>query len=767
MNEIFPVIKRIPLTITLTVVAGIVSAQQFTSLPPVWEIILIGFLAVVCGFFRLSIAAAFGFGLVWALGFASFHLADNLSAAMERKDVLVEGTIMDIPSPFEEGLRFVFQADAIREPKDAKLPGQFRLSWYKKDAQVKAGERWRLRVRLKRPHGFLNPGGMDYELWMFAQGIRANGYVREDAQNQQLADASPLSPQGFRQALYDKLANTLAGRDMAGIVIALVMGSENAISTAQWEVLRRTGTAHLVAISGSHISLISGLVFLWVRLACAWMGIMRLSPQTIAAAAAFGAALLYSALADFAIPTQRALIMIFIVMVGIITQRNVRPVPTLALALLAVSWVDPLAGLAPGFWLSFGAVALILLVIAGRLRPSGWGFELWQINWATSLGLAPLLLIFFQQVSLISPLANLFAVPTIGLVLTPVCLVGALLLVTIPAAGEFVLHWAETLLGWIWWVLQMLSDLPWAQWQHSAPPFWTLPFALLGAALLLAPKGIPARGLGLVLLIPALTVVPQPPPEGHFRLTLLDVGQALAVAVQTHAHSLVFDTGARLGKNFDAGEAVVEPFLRQQGLNSIDALVVSHGDNDHIGGANSLLRAYAIANIYTSVPALLPAPVEPCRAGQTWQWDGVLFEMLSPFGTLGNENDNSCVLRVSSPFGSAMMTGDIEQGAESRMVGQYGDNLRTDILIAPHHGSKTSSSADFIAAVKPAFVFIPIGYLNRYSFPHPEVLKRYQAIHALVLDSAHSGAITVELGTFPPESYRATHGKYWNAKQNE
>ena len=723
-----------------------------------------GLLTVVSWAFRLRLPAAFLFGLVWALAFACLRLQDGLPAEMERRDVLVEGTVMDLPTRFDEGWRFIFQADAVLEPAGSAVPRQFRLSWYSKDARVKSGERWRLQVRLKRPHGFFNPGGMDYELWLFAQGIRANGYVREDAKNQQLADASPFSPSGLRQALFDRLNHALAGRELAGMVIALVMGTETAISAEQWEVLRRTGTAHLVAISGSHISLISGLVFWLVRYACSCLGVMRHSPQNIAAVAAFVAAWLYSALADFAIPTQRALVMIFVVMAGVIAQRNVRPLPTLALALLAVCLYDPLAVLAAGFWLSYGAVALILLVLAGRLRPSGWWADLWRINWATSLGLAPLLLIFFQQVSLISPVANLLAVPTIGFVLTPVCLGGALLLGLVPPVGEFVLGWAETLLAGVWWVLRQLSALPWAQWQHPAPPLWALLFALAGTALLLAPKGIPARWLGLVLLVPALTLVPPPPAEGQFRLTLLDVGQALAATVETHRHVLVFDTGAKFGNNFDAGEAVVEPFLRRQGLPIIDALIVSHGDNDHIGGADSLLRHVDVRRMISSVPQLLPKPAEPCQAGQSWQWDGVRFDILSPFGTLGNENNNSCVLRISSPLGSALLTGDIERGAEQALVEHYGEGLKTDILVAPHHGSKTSSTVAFLSAAKPTMVLIPIGYLNRYNFPHPQVLKRYQDMGALVLDSAHAGAISVTPGVSPPEAYRQTHGKYWNAK---
>ncbi len=764
MNEILSSNKAFSLKLHLTAVAGIISAQQFSTLPPFWVIVCGLIVAVGLWLAQWRMLAVFLLGMVWALSFASLRQQDLLSSVLERQDVLVEGRVADIPIDFDQGLRFVLRTEAVLEPMGATLPSQFRLSWYKKDAKVKAGELWRLRVRLKRPHGFFNPGGMDYELWMFSQALGANGYVREDAANKKLDDAPSFSLQGNRQKLYDLLSNTLAGSDMAGIVIALVMGAENAISQAQWDVLRRTGTAHLVAISGSHISLISGMVFLLVRFACSRLGVKRHPPQSIAAMAAFIAALLYAALADFAIPTQRALIMIFIVMVAIITQRNVRPIPTLALALFAVSVCDPWAVLAPGFWLSFGAVALILLVIAGRLRPSGWWADLCKINWATSLGLAPLLLIFFQQVSLISPIANLLAVPTIGFALTPVCLVGALLLGIIPPVGELILHGSEFMLGCIWWVLERLSALPWSQWQHASPPAWTLPLALLGSALLLAPKGIPSRWLGLVMLIPALTHVPRPPETGHFRLTLLDVGQALAGVVQTKQHNLVFDTGAKLGKNFDTGEAVVGPFLRQQGMNAIDVLVVSHGDNDHIGGADSLLQDFAVGQIYSSVPDKLPAPVEPCRNGLSWEWDGVRFDLLSPFGTLGNENDNSCVLRVSSPFGSVLFTGDIEKNAEAKLVEHYGENLQTDILIAPHHGSKTSSSKAFLDAVKPAYVLIPIGYLNRWNFPHPDVMKRYQSMNATVLDSAHSGSITVEPSVSLPESYRQIHGRYWNAK---
>jgi len=749
-------------------IAGDIAAQQFSSIPSVTAMALTAIASVLLWTIRYKIPAAFLFGLVWALALAAFRLDESLAETLERREVLLEGQIIGVPDKMDDGLRFRFRPETVLDPTGKSVPQRLRLSWYRNAQALKAGERWRLRVRLKRPHGYFNPGGLDYELWLFSQGIRATGYVVEDADNRKLTDAPPFSVHALRQSVFDQLSKILAGRETGGIVAALTLGTESAIPSEQWDVLRRTGTAHLVAISGSHISLVAGLVFLLVRWACAWLVVMSRPPQAVAAAAAFLAAWFYSALADFGIPTQRALIMIFVVMVGIIAQRNVRPLPTLALALLAVTLYDPLAVLAPGFWLSFGAVGLILLVVAGRLRSAGWWREIWKINWATSLGLAPVLLLFFQQVSLVSPLANLIAVPTIGFVLTPLCLLGALLLGVYEPLGEWILRLAETLLHWIWLLLQVLSAWPWAQWQHQAPPFWTLPFALIGAALLLAPRGIPARWLGVVLLIPALTTKPPLLEEGHFRLNLLDVGQGLAATVQTRQHVLVFDTGPRFSQSFDTGAAVVEPFLREQGVDKIDRLIVSHGDNDHIGGAGSLLKDFEVGDAYTSVPEQLPQThALPCHAGQRWEWDGVKFEMLSPLMELANENNNSCVLRIVSPYGSALLTGDIQRDAEQQLVEHYGTGLKTDILIAPHHGSNTSSTAPFLAKVQPSWVLIPLGYLNRFGFPHPDVLRRYQSADASVMDTASAGAISLEPGSFGPTAYRETNGKYWNAKADK
>jgi competence protein ComEC len=622
-------------------------------------------------------------------------------------------------------------------------------------------------VSLRRPRGMLNPGGFDYEQWLFAEGIRAVGYIRNSSENRRLEIGSGwlCSPQAWRQAIHDRLSAALAGSPVAGLIKALTMGADDDITQAQWEILRRTGTTHLIAISGSHIGLVAAFAFFLTRRLCASLGVLRWPPPRIAALVGCVAALLYSALADFAIPTQRALVMIAVAMGAIAFQRNLNPSHVLAMAALAVVLYDPLAVLSPGFWLSFGAVALIAFGVAGRVeRPRGWR-ALAKVNWVTALGLAPFLLLFFRQVSLVSPIANFLAVPVLGTLLIPVCLSGALLLPLVPAAGAGLLQLAEFILNRTWPVLEWLSALPLAQWNHAEPPFWTVPLAFLGTLLLLAPRGIPARWLGLVLLLPATLYHPERPTPGEFRLVLLDVGQGLASVVETRHRALVFDTGARLSPSFDMGRAVVEPYLRAQGIGTIDTLVVSHGDLDHIGGARSLLARFPVGRAYTSVPEQLAGfPAAPCAAGQRWNWDGVDFEMLGPLRNSEKENDNSCVLRVQGRSGSALLTADIERTAEGLLVENYRERLRSDVLVVPHHGSKTSSTGPFLEAVRPRLALVPAGYLNRFGFPHPAVMGRYTGIGALTLSTAERGAIVVETGkdgmrTF---AHRPEHRRYWH-----
>lgn len=750
-------------------VLGALLVQQLPSLPPVWLLCALSLLGVLCLLRGWSFGAALLLGVVWAASLGAFRLMDRLPPGPVRHEVLVEGRILGIPGQMERGQRFDFQVRRILEPAAGQVPAKVRVSWYDGAQPLKAGDDWRLRLSLRPPRGMLNPGGFDYEQWLFAQGLRAVGYVRTSPDNRRVAIQPGWADgvQRWRQATYDRLDAVLGDRPLAGLLKALTMGVEEGITPRQWAVLRKTGTAHLIAISGSHIGLVAGFVFFLTRRLCARLGILRWSPPVLAAWAGLLAALLYSALAGFAIPTQRALLMIAVAMGAVLMQRHQRAGHVLALALAAVVLWDPHAVLAPGFWLSFGAVTLIAYGVGGRLGAPGQGRLLWRINWMTALGLAPLLMVFFRQVSLVSPLANLVAVPVLGTVLIPLCLSATLLLSVWPAAGRALMGVAELILGYAWVVLEWFAALPWAVWNKAEPPVWTLPFAVLGVIWLLAPKGIPGRWLGGILLLPALTDVPERPAEGGYRFTLLDVGQGLSAVVETRHRTLVFDAGARLSPSFDMGSAVIAPYLQHRGLDHIDALVISHGDNDHIGGARSLREAVSIAATYTSVPAALPDfPVVACAAGQHWVWDEVSFEMLGPVAPEGSGNDDSCVLRVSGSGGAVLLTGDIEAAGERRLVERYGDRLGSEALVAPHHGSKTSSTAAFLDRVSPRLVLIPAGYLNRFNFPHPAVVARYQSRQAELLTTGDSGAITLEVTADPgrllPQPFRQQYRRYWS-----
>jgi len=753
---------------TLGLTLGMLLIQQLPAMPPPWASLPLVIAAFLLLRLRRIFLLAMAIGLGWAWAYGALRLADALPESKGRQEALVEGWVKGIPSPMDRGLRFDFNVTRVVEPAGISIPRTVRISWYDGMQPLKAGESWQLRLSLRPPRGMMNPGGFDYEQWLFAQGIRAVGYVRDTSENRPVQPSPNLTAllQSGRQRIYDRLGTTLGKSPVAGLLKALTMGEQDDITRRQWEVLRRTGTAHLIAISGSHIGLIAGFIFVVTLKATARLGVMRWAPPAIAAWTGLLAAFLYSSLADFAIPTQRSMIMIAVAMGGIVCQRHLRATHVLALALIAVLLWDPLAVVAPGFWLSFGAVAMIGYTVAGRLGNLGAGRLLWRINWITAIGLAPLLLLFFGQVSLISPLANLLAVPILGTVLIPLCLTGTLLLMVIPTLGQDLLMLAEFIMQAAWRALEALSALPYAQWTHAEPPVWCILLALLGVIWFLAPRGIPGRWLGLVMWLPAAFYEPDRPGPGGYRLTLLDVGQGLAAVIETRHKTLIYDTGARLSASFDMGSAVIEPYLHARGVHQLDALIVSHGDNDHIGGARSLLDTFTVNTLYTSVVSRFrDIPAVNCMAGQQWEWDGVVFEMLAPVVPGAKENDNSCVLRVSAQGGRVLLTGDIEAEGERQLLQRDAASIQSEVLIVPHHGSKTSSTEAFVEAVNPRWALIPAGYLNRFGFPHPTIMARYQAHDSTIMNSGEDGAITVQVdantGISMPTGWRRQHRHYW------
>lgn len=755
--------------------AGVLALQQFTHLPPSnWAWLAFPIFALAWLFPTLRPAAWFAAGFLWAWWTAAIILAQALPAELEGKDIYAQGVIASLPDDNTDRVRFEFVIEQLLEgDRIIANPGRIQLSWYgQQRPTLRAGERWRFTVRLKRPHGFMNPGGFDYEGWLFRHHLRATGYVRGNEHRQLPTEEREYPVLRARQRLADAMSTSLENRPYAGIVEALAYGESRHIPAAQWEVLTATGTNHLVAISGSHITLIAGLAFfvmrrvwlLWPTLA------LRIPAPKAAAVAALAAALVYSALAGFAVPTQRALIMVVVVMFAVLRQRHTRPFHILAVALLLVLLWDPLAVMEAGFWLSFAAVAVIFYGMTARLAPRGWWWHWGRIQLLVAIGLLPLMLILFQRVSLISPLANLVAVPWVTLVVVPVTLLGAFFSLWWSAAGTVLLTLADMTMGWLWPLLAWFAESGFAQWTQPMPPVWTLVPAAVGALLLLAPAGVPGRWVGAVLLAPLLVVTPARPPPGEAWLTLLDVGQGLAAVVRTSGHSLVFDTGPSFSESFDAGGAVVVPFLRAAGIKEVDTVIVSHGDKDHIGGLPRLLKEIAVRKILSSVPEKvpdLPSAAQRCVAGQRWEWDGVTFEVIYPIPELGTRrNDASCVLRVSTAGGALLLPGDIEKRSEKALLAATPSALKADVIVAPHHGSNTSSTAAFLAAVRPNYALFAVGYRNRYGFPKPAVVDRYRVMDTRMLNSAHEGAIMLRLTTAgvlsPPESYRREALRYWH-----
>lgn len=697
---------------------------------------------------------------------AQQRLAQALPAAREGQDLQVLGVVASLPQANPAGTRFVFEVEsASLQGEPVQIPNRLSLGWWFDEAApdaalgpqaLRAGQRWRFTVRLRQPHGLVNPHGFDFELWLFEQGLRASGSVRSrgGAAPALLAQAAGHAVERARQSIRERIFTAVPDAAAAGVLAALAVGDQGAIDRGDWEIFRITGVAHLMSISGLHVTL-----FAW--LAAAGVGrLWRLSPRLVLLlpaplAARFGGLALagaYSVLAGWGVPAQRTVLMIAVV-VGLRSVGRHWPGPlVLAVAALAVMVLDPWALLQPGFWLSFVAVALLMLSDPLRtLRPherAGWPARVagalregLRTQAVATVGLAPLTLVFFQQVSLVGFVANLVAIPLVTLLVMPLSLLGILL----PPLWRLDALLAGALLQGLAW----LAALPLAQWTVPAAPAWAAWLGVAGGAVLVLPLPWRLRLLGLPLLLPLLVPAVERPPAGRFELLAVDVGQGTAVLVRTRGHLLVYDAGPQYGIDADAGQRVLLPLLRARGEARIDLLMLSHRDSDHVGGAASLLQRVPVAALSSSLAdghplRAWPLPQQRCSAGQGWQWDGVDFELLHPDAqdapAARKPNATSCVLRVRGVQGSALLAGDIERAQELALVQRHGDALRSDVLLVPHHGSRTSSSDAFIAAVAPRVAVVQAAYRSRFGHPAPDVVARYTARGAALVRSDTCGA---------------------------
>lgn len=745
---------------------------------------------VVCVILRglpRQLMAGLLLGACWAALLAHIALSDALPRADEGNDIAVTGVVASLPHRFDGGVRFQFDVAHVDTP-GATVPAKIILSWYSASAAdtafVQPGERWRLVVRLQRPHGNANPHGFDYEAWLLEQGVRATGYVRPaGARNARLAAWTPDAGYALERArgwLRGRILAVLDGKPYAGVIVALVIGDQRGIEQASWDVFNRTGISHLVSISGLHITMLAGLgawatSWMWRRSFFTGANLpLHLPAQKAAALAGALVALLYVLLAGFGVPAQRTFYMLAVVALALWCGRIASMSHVLCLALGVAVLRDPWAMLWPGFWLSFGAVAAILYACSGRLGvpTRGWRAGLVvaaRTQWAVTLGLAPLTLLLFGQVSLVSPLANAVAIPVISLFVTPLALAGSVL--PSPLA-DLVLGSAHLAIVILVWPLTWLSAPALAVLTAPAPTPWVLVLALAGTAWMLAPRGWPQRWAGLAAWTPLLTHMPAAPAAGRFDITAFDVGQGMALLVETQHHRLLYDTGPLYAPGASGATRVILPYLRGRGIGQLDALVISHSDLDHIGGAEAVLKTVRVGQLISSLPdghRLLGKTTHParCSAGQAWHWDGVRFEMLAPDGaSYANprlkSNARSCVLRISAGGKAILLAGDIEAAQEAALLDSDADRLRADVLLAPHHGSGTSSSAAFLQAVAPTVGIFQVGHRNRYRHPQKLVYARYGTMGIERIRTDERGAVTLAFGPgLDVTTYRATHARYW------
>lgn len=760
---------------TIAFLLGIVSVQHLRSLPATgWCWLLIPLVLLLFYAPRIRFGGFMLLGVLWTTFYAHAILDTSLDPRLEGEDVVARGVVDALPETMGRHTRFVLKVGTLwHAGKVHHFPARIRLNWYGRPPALNPGDVWRLKVRLKRPRGYMNPGGFDYEGWLFRNRIRATGYVRDDDGNRRIGTHPyAYAVDRLRQRLGRYLSKALNGSPYSGVITALTVGDRQGISDEQWRVFNATGTTHLVAISGLHIGLVAGLLFFAAGRLWAWTGLARwmYPAPRVAAVAAVAGALCYAALAGFSVPTLRALIMLAVMMSAVFWQRSYPPSLVLSAALFLVLLIDPLSVMGVGSWLSFVAVAVILYAMGARPAGRGLWWKWGRIQWVAAAGLAPLLLVNFQHTSLSAPAANVAAVPWVGLTVVPPALLGLCLYGIAPAMGAWCLKAAAGAFGLLWPLLRWLSNHDPGIWLHHAPAVWTAVAGVAGMLILLAPRGLPGRYLGIIFLMPLFVSLPPAPPAGGVWFTLLDVGQGLSAVVRTRTHVMVYDTGPRLSGGFDTGAAVIVPFLRYNGIATLDTLVVSHGDNDHIGGAHSILAAMPVERVLTSVPGKLPGPhTRRCNAGQAWSWDGVGFTVVNPPpGTAVTGNNASCVVRIEDAGGHViLLTGDIERAAEASLARRLGAVLAADIMTAPHHGSNTSSSDTFVNVVKPSYVLFPVGYRNHYGFPKREVVLRYADEGAVQYGTDRYGAITFRIGQTqhiePPHLYRLEQGRYWSS----
>lgn len=729
----------------------------------------------------LWLFAVFMLGLLWGCYGSSQALREILPRSFEGEDLQVSGTIVELPQThWQHGAvnqRFVLAVDgavcaSVSPSRCYSYLSFIKLSWLKSEA-LRSGDYWQLTVRLKRPRGYANPGGFDYQRWLLQQRIGATGYVKSAAGK--LATDTAHKP---LRAMIDYqrwrfsglLDRQLADLKQLPIIKAILIADRRGISREQWDLFIDTGVIHLMVISGLHIGLVAGVTFYLLRLVTL-VCLPMLAAERVAAVFAWLAALAYCLAAGFSLPTQRALVMVSVWLVALFFARNLSPASGLVISLLLCLVIDPLSPLSQSFWLSFIAVTVIFIGLTGRRKRGRQWALLLAPQWVVFVGMLPLIAVVQGVLNLLSLPANSVLVPLFGFVVVPLAFAASLCLLIDASLSQplwLLLDWCLTLASQ--YLQHLVGFLAWFPAPMiTAPPWWLLLLAALGTLVLLLPRGLPNKHLGWLLLLPLLIYRPAAPDYGGVRVSALDVGQGLSIVVQTHKHALVYDLGPQLGEDFDTASRVVRPYLLHQGIHHVDRLVISHADNDHAGAWQFFMQAHSVGQIILgeALPGLLmDDPASHCANIPAWQWDGVNFEFITAQLTERelNGNNRSCVLRITAAETVFLLTGDIERLVELQLVLQQRDKLPSAVLFAPHHGSNSSSTWPFIKVVRPQHVVFSSGYRNQFGHPAPAVVARYQALGSELHYNSRAGTVVFEVSSAQWLSwshFRAGQRYYW------
>lgn len=698
-------------------------------------------------------------GAVLVSGFNALSISNGwLKQTLFKRDIQVAAKIISLPVTKGDFTRL--DVEPIGNLPEG-FPSRVRLTW--RDAQTfEPGSLWEFTLRLRRPRGFASAGAFDYEAWIARQGIQATGYVK-DARLLALPEDGEQRLNRLRFRLQQWLQANLDS-DRQGMVMALLTGDKSGISQEQWQQLNRTGTTHLMVISGLHIGLMASLGY-WLALLFGRLGFFPLriiSLPVVAGISGLLLAVFYAALAGFSIPVQRALVMTLVALSCPVLGSRPSSMTLWLLALAVVLAVDPLAFTGQGFWYSFIAVAALLFGLGGRKNTGRKWLSFIRPQWVVFLILTPLLLVNGQPVSPLSPLINMLAIPLVGGLVVPLLLLAGLSFAWIPLLAGWLLMAADQLLSLFQSLLDIAEPLVNVIPPHSGDNWLAILLTILAGVLLITPAPLKLRWLSPVLVLPWFFPGKEWLGDGLAEVTVLDVGQGLSVLVQTRQHTFLYDTGDRFTDEITAAERVIVPALRKKGIEQIDRIMISHGDRDHSGGLAGVMDAFAVGDIFAgSEIADISGSVPACYKNQYWQWDNVHFEVLAGGGH-SQSNNCSCVLKITAGDDSLLLPGDISSRVERQMLSE-GTSLKARILLAPHHGSKYSSSADFLDAVRPEVVIFSSGYANRFGHPAPETIGRVQRHAQQVYNTAEHGALSFKLGDplKPVLGYRQIKWRYW------